>query len=321
MRRAASGDDPARGCAQLHGTIVLLALVLPALLYATREAAAQELEPRLLTNVPVGMNFGVIGYAYSRGNILLDPAVPVEDLDSKLHTFVAAYVRSIDVGGLASKVDVVVPFAAGDWKGRLEGQDTARSVTGFGDPRIRLSVAFVGAPALEAEDFGTYQQTTIVGASVQVIAPLGQYDSSKLLNLGSNRWTIRSVVGASHATGPWTLELYGGAWLFGKNSDFFGGSTVTQKPLVVGKTHVIYRFPRGRWLAFDLGYGIGGRSTIDDDVRDTRISTFRFGLTLAFPMGSAHTLRLVAASGARVERGPDFDALGTTYQYRWGGLP
>lgn len=300
----------------LRGVVPALALLL-----LPTPSPAQELEPRLLTNVPVGMNFGVLGYAYSTGNILLDPAVPIEDLDSKLHVLAAAYVRAIDIGGLASKVDVVVPFAAGDWKGRVEGQDTARSVTGFGDPRVRLAVAFVGAPALPASDFATYEQGTIVGASVQVIAPLGQYDSSKLLNLGSNRWAVRSVVGVSQVVDAWTLEGYAGAWFFTKNPDFFGGSTVTQKPLVVGKAHVIYSFPRGRWLAFDLGYGIGGRTTIDGDVRDTRISTFRFGLTFAIPIGVAHTLRLVAASAVRIERGPDFDAFGTTYQYRWGGVP
>jgi hypothetical protein len=300
---------------------VILTVTHAALLFASGFLEAQELEPRLLTNVPVGMNFALVGYAYSRGNILLDPAVPVEDLDSKLHTFVGAYVRALDIGGLAGKVDVILPFASGDWTGKLEGQDTARSVTGFGDPRVRLSVTLVGAPALEAADFATYQQGTIVGASVQVMAPFGQYDSSKLLNLGSNRWAVRSVIGASQAVGPWTLEAYGGAWVFTENSDFFGGSTVTQKPLLVGKAHVIYDFSRGRWLAFDLGYGIGGRTTIDGNVRDTRISTFRFGVTLALPLAASHTLRLVAASAARIERGPDFDALGTSYQYRWGGTP
>jgi hypothetical protein len=48
------------------------------------DSFAQELEPRALTNVPVGLNFAVLGYGYARGNILLDPAVPIENLDSRL---------------------------------------------------------------------------------------------------------------------------------------------------------------------------------------------------------------------------------------------
>ncbi|TAH66309.1 MAG: hypothetical protein EWM45_11755 [Rhodopseudomonas palustris] len=35
----------------------------------------------------------------------------------------------------------------------------------------------------------------------QVSAPLGQYDSSKLINLGNHRWKIRPEIGASKAIG------------------------------------------------------------------------------------------------------------------------
>lgn len=297
----------------------LLAAFAFVLHLAARVGHAQELEPRALTNVPVGTNFVALGYAYARGNILLDPAIPIDDLDSKLHTFVGAYVRAIDLFGLSGKLDLLVPFAAGDWEGVLEGVDTTRSATGFGDPRARLSVNIIGAPALRATEFAGYVQKTIVGASLQVIAPLGQYDSSKLLNLGSSRWVFRAQAGVSQVVGPWTFEAFAGGWFFTRNADFFGGSTLEQKPLLVGKLHVIRSFQRGWWLALDGGYGYGGRSIIDDVERDTRISTFRFGLTFAAPIARRHTVRLTAASGARVERGADFDALGLSYQYRWGG--
>ncbi len=62
-----------------------------------------------MSNVPRGMNFAIVGYSYSRGNILLDPSIPIEDLDSKLHTMVAAYVRSIALFGQAGKIDAIVP--------------------------------------------------------------------------------------------------------------------------------------------------------------------------------------------------------------------
>ena len=128
----------------------------------------------------------------------------------------------------------MVPFAAGDWEGVLEGVDTTRSATGFGDPRVRLSVNFLGAPALRATQFAGYVQKTIVGASLQLIAPLGQYDSSRLINLGSNRWTFRAQLGVSQAVGLWTFEAFAGGWFFTNNSNFFGGSTLEQKPLLTG---------------------------------------------------------------------------------------
>lgn len=85
----------------------------------------------------------------------------------------------------------------------------------------------------------------------------------------------------------------------------------------MGKLHAARSFPKGRWLALDGGYGYGGRSLIDGVERETRISTFRFGLTCAAPIATHHTLRLTLASGARVERGADVDAIGVSYTYRW----
>ena len=282
-------------------------------------ARAQELEPRLLANVPVHTNFVVAGYAFTRGNILLDPAVPIEGLDGNLHTFLGAYVRSIYFFGLSGKVDAVVPFASGDWTGLLEGQDTARSVAGFGDPRIRLSVGLAGSPALEKSEFAGWKQKTVVGAALQLVMPFGQYEASRLINLSSNRWTFRPQVGVSHAMGPWILESNAAVWLFTDNPDFFGGQRLEQRPLFAFKVHGIRTLSRGWWFSLGAGYGVGGRSLLDGVERDLHISTFRFGGVVAAPLGRGHSVKLVLNSGARIERGPDFDGIALTYQYVWGG--
>jgi hypothetical protein len=284
-------------------------------------SSAQELEPRSLTNVPVGMNFAVAGYAYSAGNILLDPAIPIDDLDATLHTFTGGYVRSIDVFGRSGKISALLPFAAGDWKGIVSGRDSSTVRDGFGDLAAQLSVSFVGSPALRAGDFTGYREHTIVGASLLVIAPLGQYDPSKLINLGSNRWAFRSRIGASYVAGDWIVETYASLWLFTKNSEFYGGNELKQAPLAGFVVHAIYTWPKRKsWLALDVGYAIGGRTKINDVKRDTRISTFRFGATLAVPVAARHTFKLTGVTGVRVERGPDFDAIALTYNYRWGGM-
>jgi hypothetical protein len=160
----------------------------------------------------------------------------------------------------------------------------------------------------------------IAGASLQVIAPLGQYDPSKLINLGSNRWTFRPQIGVSYTTGHWILETYASAWIFARNTDFWGGNQLEQLPLGAFKIHVIHTLPRRRiWAALDAGYAIGGRTKINGVELDTRISTFRFGATLVFPVAARHTLKLTGLTGVRHERGPDFDAVAVAYQYRWGG--
>jgi hypothetical protein len=212
--------------------------------------------------VPASLNIAALGYGYSFGNVLLDPSLPIEDATAKVHSFIGAYVRTFSFFGMSAKADVIVPFAIGDWEGKLAGQDTSRSATGFGDPAIRLSVNFVGAPALQMPRFMTYRQRTIVGASLRVIAPLGQYDNTKLINLGTNRWTFVPRIGVSRRLEHWNLEAIASAWLFTTNPDMQGRS-LEQDPLWTIQGSVAYLFEGGAWLAVDAGWGSGGRASVN----------------------------------------------------------
>jgi hypothetical protein len=93
--------------------------------------------------------------------------------------------------------------------------------------------------------------------SLQVSAPLGQYDDSKLLNLGNNRWSFKPELGISKAWGPWTVEVAPGALFFTDNTDFFNGSTLAQEPIYTLQGHVLYNFPSGMWVALDGLYFTG----------------------------------------------------------------
>ena len=296
---------------------VVYFLIFTIIIFQFTITSAQELEPRALTNVPVGMNFVLVNYSYAQGNILLDPAIPIEDLNAKLHTVVGAYLRSIKIFGLAGKVDVVLPWASGDWTGKLSGIDSSRSVSGMGDARIRLSVNYLGAPALKLESFPGYKPSKISGVSLQIIAPTGQYDPERLINLGSNRWAFRPQWGFSRYINKWILEAYLSARFFTVNNNFFGGNELKQKPFGAIKVHVIKSFSRKWWMAFNLGYGLGGTTYVNGEQSDTRISTIRLGITAAVPIGQHHLIRFSGISGIRLERGSDFDAVALTYQYRW----
>ncbi|MGD9328860.1 MAG: hypothetical protein PVH48_07840, partial [Cyclobacteriaceae bacterium] len=69
-------------------SVVLKGILL--ILLFSGPARSQELEPRALTNVPIGMNFLFMGYSFSQGDLLLDPALPIEDLDGTIHTVAGA---------------------------------------------------------------------------------------------------------------------------------------------------------------------------------------------------------------------------------------
>jgi len=278
---------------------------------------SQELEPRSLVNIPVGMNFIVGGYGYGQGNILIDPSIPLEDFDGKLHTFVVAYLRSINLFGLSGKVDIVLPYGTGDWNYNYLGVDEFDKSDGFGDLRVRLSINFIGAPALNHQESKDYKQKTVVGYIGQVIIPSGSYKPEQLPNLGSNRWAFRNQLGISHTMKKWIIEGYVALWLYTANNNYLNGRILKQKPIGGFKTHLIRLFNKGKWLAFDAGYGVGGSSEVNGIDLQTHMSTLRFGLTYAQPLGKNHTLKLTTISGVRLERGPDFDAFVVAYQYRW----
>ena len=138
----------------------LFALVFCSLISLT--TTAQELEPRAINNLPVGTNFAIAAYSYAEGNLLLDPALPIEDLNSNIHSGLLAYVRSIRFFDLSAKVDVVIPYILGDWQGSIDdGQNGFRTQNGFGDVRLRFSFNFLGSKAMDISEFqssisGTY---------------------------------------------------------------------------------------------------------------------------------------------------------------------
>src|SRR5215510_13364743 len=77
-QRVSAHENPPWRASIAHMARVGAALVALALL-AAATAQAQELEPRAYTNTPVGMNFLVLGYAFTKGDVALDTSVPIED--------------------------------------------------------------------------------------------------------------------------------------------------------------------------------------------------------------------------------------------------
>ena len=125
----------------------------------------------------------------------------------------------------------------------------SRKVDGFANSAFRLSVNLYGAPALTLKEFAGWEQDLIIGASLRVVVPWGQYDAARLVNIGTNRWAFKPEVGISKAIGPWTLEGTAAATFFTDNNDFFGGNRRSQKPLYSLQGHVIYALSLG-----DLGF-------------------------------------------------------------------
>jgi len=281
-------------------------------------AHAQDLEPRLYSNVPKGLNFLVAGYSYSDGNVLFDPSVPLENGKLRIHGPIFGYARSLDLWGMSGKVDVVLPYGCASGSALFLGEFRERDICGAADPRFRISVNLYGAPSLTLEEFARYRQDLIVGASLQVSAPLGQYDGDRLLNIGTNRWFFKPEIGVGKALGPVTLELNAAAYFYTRNSDFLGGQNKDQEPLYSLQGHIIYAFRSGIWFAVDGTYYRGGRSTIDGVKGDDFQENSRLGATLALPVNRYHSVKFLASTGVSARTGSYYDAIALIWQYRWG---
>ena len=290
-----------------------------ALAGAAFPAGAQDIEPRAYSNAPVGVNFLIAGYAQTRGGLSFDSALPASNPDLTTSSAVVAYARVLDIAGKSAKFDVVAPVTDLSGSVEFDGEQLRRDISGLADPKFRLSVNFLGAPALSLKEFAGFEQDLIVGASLQVSAPAGQYDGSRIVNLGTNRWSFKPELGVSKALGRLTLEGTAAVTLFTDNDDFYQGKSRSQDPLYSLQAHVIYSFRSGVWGALDAIYFTGGRTTVDDELRNDLQQNWRVGATLAFPVNVRNSVKLYGSSGVSARTGNSFDLLGIAWQYRWGG--
>jgi len=293
--------------------------VLLACALAAAGAGAQDIEPRSYSNAPVGVNFLIGGFVHSKGGVGFASDTGITNPDLRTNSAVFAYARTLDLWGMSSKFDAIVPYTWLHGTAQYRGQEVERKVDGQLDPRFRLSVNFYGAPALSLKEFREYKQDLILGASLQVSVPVGQYDETRIVNLGANRWYFKPEFGASKALGSWTLEGKVAATIFTDNKDFFNGNRRSQEPIYTAQANLIYGFDNGVWASLDGTYLRGGRSTLNGVEGDDLQKNWRVGATLALPVDVRNSIKFYASTGVSARTGNNYDLLGVAWQYRWGG--
>lgn len=285
---------------------------------AMHQVCAQSMEPLSYTNAPVGLNFLIVGGTHQWGSVLVDPTLPVKDVTASVDTATLAYSRIFDFWGQSGSLAMVVPNAWLSASGEVFDQARSISRTGLADIAMRLSVNLVGAPALSLTEFAKYQQDTIVGVTLLVTAPSGQYDPSKLVNIGTNRWSFKPELGISQALGPWTLEAAAGVTLFTDNDQFFGSGVRQQDPLYSVQGHAIYNVNPRLWAALDATYYTGGATTLNGIAGNDLQNNTRWGATLAYSIDRQNSIKGYYSSGVSARTGTNFQIVGLAWQVRWG---
>ncbi len=309
-------NDPGFKTSRVSLASGVAAALLIVFVYASSPAHAQELEPRAYRPLPVGLNFAVLSFAYSSGNVVADVSSPIQDLELELQIPSLGYLRSFGLFGRSAALSLGVPFYFMAGSAQVAGEFISDSRSGAGDIRAKVSVNLIGGPALSPPAFAKRRPGRSLGVGLAVSAPTGQYDNTRVINFGSNRWAFKPEFGYSSVKGPWIFDFALGVWFFTANTDFLG-QTRTQDPIGSFQAHLSYNFPNRMWLALNANYFTGGQTAIGGTNNVDLQHNSRIGLTLSLPLGGPHSLKLSGQTGAYTSLGADFDMFQVVYQLRW----
>ena len=116
---------------------------------------------------------------------------------------------------------------------------------------------------MKPPQFAKWRQKVLLGASLRIIAPTGQYDSTKIVNWGINRWAFKPEFGYSQRWGKWVLDAYAGVWFYTTNPTF-GPVDKPQNESPIGsfEGHLSHDFKPGTWASLDGNFWWGGLTSI-----------------------------------------------------------
>ena len=305
----------------------LLAATAAAAAVAAAPVHAQDLTPRAYVITPLRSNAINLSYIFNDGELLFEGTVPITDATGRLNVPAISLYRSLNVFGRSANVSATLPYAVGNFKGTAFGAETSVYRSGLMDSVFRVSVNLVGAPAMELSEMRQrrWQQKQLLGASLKIVAPTGQYDPTKLINLGANRWALKPELGYSGRWGHWVVDAYAAVWFFTRNPEFFsrnqyvpGTQDQTQDPIAAFETHLSYDFKPRLWVSLDGNFWYGGRTSLDGVENPATLQkSSRIGVTASFPVTGHQSIKLGVADGAYVRFGGDYRIVSVAWQYSW----
>src|SRR5262245_35125072 len=163
--------------------------------WASVACFAQEIEPRAYSPAPSGVNFLVAVAGHSEGGVLTDPSLPVTDIEAQIDVLGLGYGRTFGLFGRSANFAIAVPHAWVDASGNIGENRASVSRQGIADSKLRFAVNLIGGPAMTPREFAQREPQTTLGFSLSVNVPTGEYDSSKLVNIGTNRWAAKTEFG------------------------------------------------------------------------------------------------------------------------------
>ncbi len=299
-------------------TLYVVLLLAPALL------PAQELAPRVYLVTPRGSNAITLSWSVFNGGLNLPGELPLTDATGTFNVAVITYYRSFSFFGRSANVAAGLPYGIGNFQGTLEAgtvQEAYRS--GLLDTGIRFAVNLKGGPAMSLPQFAKWKQKLLLGASLRVVPPTGQYAPGRLINWGINRWAFKPEFGYSQRWGKWILDGYAGAWFFTTNQQAFSMSapkTQTLSPVASFEGHLSYDAKQRLWFSLDGNFWTGGTASVEGVPNpDTKQTSARIGGTASIPLNRRQSIKVSYSHGAYIRFGGDYQNVTVAWQYAWVG--
>jgi hypothetical protein len=290
---------------------------------------AQDLTPRAYVITPVRSNAVVVTDSFFSGNLSFNGTVPITDATANVNVPILSLYHSFNFFGRSANFSASLPYGVGNFKGNVMGAETTAYRSGLFDSVYRFALNLKGGPAMDIRQFMKYQQKTVLGASLKVVAPTGQYESKRLINYGANRWAFKPEFGYSRRVGHWIFDGYGGVWFYTRNSEFFSRNAYvpyvqaqTQEPIMALEGHLSYDVRARYWVSLDGNFWYGGRTSLNGVQNPATLQkNSRLGGTGSIPLTRRQSVKVSYSHGTYVRFGGNFHNLSVAWQYSWVHVP
>lgn len=286
---------------------------------------AQDLSPRAYVITALHSNAINLTYSFFSGSILFDGAAPITGATGTYHVPILSYYHSFGVLGRSANMNIALPYAVGNFQGNVAGQPHQIYRSGLLDSTYRVSVNLKGGPSMPAQEFRKWRQKTLLGVSLKVLAPTGQYDPTKLVNWGANRWAFKPELGVSKRWNNWFLDSYAGVWFYTTNPQYYSPPVPkpqSEQPIGSFEGHLSYDITQRFWLSLDGNYWFGGVTSLGGIANPvTRQTSSRIGATASIPLSPHQSVKVSYNNGAYIRFGGNYQSVAVGWQYSWLGRP
>ncbi len=218
---------------------------------------------------PLPKNTNIVGVHAASGTMNaawsnLEFIQPRFNVQNKLYLF--TYTRHQPIFNRTTMWTLVLPAGEIKTSTSLPNELNEAFFHGIGDPGISGTINLFGAPGLKAKEYARYDLNTTVALGINTTFPLGQYDETEPVNIGSNQYKVKFSLPVIKALTAWVpgkrvaLEVNPSlTWLSTISNN--QGQEISQDPTLSLEAHLSRDITKKAFLSLDYSFLRFGKTT------------------------------------------------------------